>query len=718
MSPGSPELSKFCNIFRRLPTDGLQCRLESRRIRPVSAPEYNDNKPMTISPDGPGATRFDLPFKCLALDLEVARDGSRINAFAAVQSSDGSAFNKRFGKKTDPSHWQRLDAFANDADVLVGHNLIDFDIPHLRTAAPSLSLLELPTLDTLRLNPLAFPRNPYHSLVKHYKDGGIVRSVRNNPELDCRESLQLLAEQIKALRAMDEALLTCYHWLTTRESQSNDGNDGTPTRGGRNTNWNGFDRLFTEIRGKSCPTEIEASDAIMGRLNGNSCLTQGRVLLGEAARNGWPVAYALAWLSVSGGNSVMSPWVRHQFPQAGEFVRCLRDTACTEPDCNWCRKHHDAKKELKRLFDFDGFRPEPRDDAGNPMQQSIVEAVMAGKHALGILPTGTGKSLCYQIPALSRYDKTGALTVVISPLVALMADQVTSLENRNIEAASTINGMLSLPERAAALDRVRLGDAGIVLISPEQLRSSTVRKALAQREIGLWVLDEAHCLSRWGHDFRPDYRYVARFIKENTTAQAGYQPPVLCLTATAKLEVIDEIREHFRERLGIELRLFNGGAKRENLDFVVVHTTAREKYHHISQLLASDLPSDLPGGAIIYCSTRRRTEEISAFLGEHDIAVDFFHAGLQPETKKAVQEDFTEGELRVIVATNAFGMGIDKPDVRLVIHADVPGSLENYLAGGGQSWPRPGGGSMCSTLYAGRCGAAIWHVGPFTVGPS
>ena len=453
-----------------------------------------------------------------------------------------------------------------------------------------------------------------------------------------------------------------------------------------------------EIRGKACPTEAEASDAIANRLDGNSCLTQGRDLFGEAAHNGWPLAYTLAWLSVAGGNSVMPPWVRHQFSEAGNLVRRLRDTACAEPDCNWCRKHHDAEKELKRWFDFDGFRPEPRDDAGKPMQQSIVEAVMAGKHALGILPTGTGKSLCYQIPALSRYDKTGALTVVISPLVALMADQVTSLENRNIEAASTINGMLSLPERAAALDRVRLGDAGIVLISPEQLRSSTVRKALAQREIGLWVLDEAHCLSRWGHDFRPDYRYIARFIKENTTAQAGYQPPVLCLTATAKPEVIDEIHEHFREKLGIELQLFDGGASRENLEFVVVRTTASEKYHHISQLLASDLPSDIPGGAIVYCSTKRRTEEIAEFLKEREVSADFFHAGLQPESKKTVQDAFIEGELRVIVATNAFGMGIDKPDVRLVIHADIPGSLENYLQEAGRAG-RDRKNARCVLLY-------------------
>ena len=450
-------------------------------------------------------------------------------------------------------------------------------------------------------------------------------------------------------------LLTAWHWLTTME-------DGA-----------GSDRVFTSLRRSRRPSNAEAGRAILALLDDNACQTHSRKILADAARLGWPLAYALAWLSVSGSNSVMPPWVRFQFPEAGRLVRQLRDATCADPRCDWCAERHDAHKELSRWFGFSSFRAEPRDEAtGKSMQQSIVEAAMKGQHVLAILPTGSGKSLCYQIPALSRYDKTGALTVVISPLVALMADQIRALQDQGIGSCVTINGLLSMPERADALDRVRLGDAGILIISPEQLRSPSVRRVLGQREIGAWVLDEAHCLSRWGHDFRPDYRYVGRFIRERVGDDPV--PPVLCLTATAKPDVMDEIKDYFQRELGISLVVFDGGAQRSNLEFVVVQTSRETKFAHIHQILMANLPEDETGGAIVYCATRRQSKEVADFLQSKGVEADYFHGQLSPETKKNVQGSFIRGRLRAIVATNAFGMGIDKPDVRLVIHADIPGS--------------------------------------------
>ena len=278
-----------------------------------------------------------------------------------------------------------------------------------------------------------------------------------------------------------------------------------------------------------------------------------------------------------------------------------------------------------------------------------------------------------------------------------MADQVAGLEAHGIGSCVAINGLLSMPERADALDRVRLGDAGILIISPEQLRNRSLHRVLDQRKIGAWVLDEAHCLSKWGHDFRPDYRYVGRCIRE----KAGQDPipPVLCLTATAKPDVVADIKQHFQDELDARLKIFDGGSHRTNLDFIVVPTTGGEKFSHIHQILMADLPPDMPGGAIVYCATRRQTEEVAEFLQDKEITADYFHAGLQPETKKNVQQCFISGELRVIAATNAFGMGIDKSDVRLVIHADIPGSLENYLQEAGRAG-RDRQMARCVLLYA------------------
>ena len=617
---------------------------------------------------------------CISIDLEVGKKDGRIHQFAAVRGDTGGAFLFNGGNLARAL--VQLDEFADGATFLLGHNLTNFDRPHLAAANPGLRLLELPDVDTLRLNPLAFPRNPYHHLVKHYQDGQLTRGRLNDPELDARLTLTLLGDQRNAFLACTTAspeLMLSWHWLVSQDG----------IRGG-------VDAFFTTIRRKVRPSPAAASAAIGALLRGNACLQQVREIVADPAQQGWPLAYALAWLSVAGGNSVMPPWVRHQFPQAASLVRALRETPCTNVECTWCRERHDAKKELARWFGFTTYRAEPATDNGEPLQQAIVEAAMRGESVLGILPTGTGKSVCYQVPALSRYDKTGALTVVISPLVALMADQVAGLQARGITACAAVNGMLSLPERADVLDRVRLGDIAILIISPEQLRNRSVRRVLSQREIGTWVLDEAHCLSKWGHDFRPDYRYVARFIRE--WAGDNVIPPVLCLTATAKLDVIADISGYFRGGLDVELIVLNGGANRSNLGFMVVPTTQATKLAHIHQVLMTDLPPEMPGGAIVYCSSRRRAEETAEFLRASGLAAEHFHGGMPPERKKDVLRRFVASELRVVAATNAFGMGIDKPDVRLVIHADLPGSLENYLQEAGRAG-RDQQPARCVLLY-------------------
>ena len=650
---------------------------------PAAATDSGERHALVTDDDAIGrkvaAQRLSMKLSsCLSVDLEVAKGTGRIHALAGVRlDTDKTYYSSQTGHNLR-MHLRALDTLAEGADFLIGHNLINFDLERLRAVQPDLRLLRLPVVDTLWLNPLAFPRHPYHRLVKHYREGDLKRDTRNDPELDARLALGAFQKQQEALLNVEPSLLAAWHWLCTGPEHP------------------GFNLFFEALRRSPRPSEAGGRNAVEERLQDVACVSQARRVIESGTGHGWSLAYALAWLSVSGGNSVMPPWVRHQFPEAGRLTRLLRDTACTDPACRWCRQRHDARDELKRFFGFDGYRPMPADEHGHPLQQAIVEAAMAGEHVLGILPTSTGKSICYQVPALSRYDKTGALTVVISPLVALMADQVAGLEAKGITSCVAISGMLSMPERADALERLRLGDAAIVLCSPEQLRSVSLRRALDQREIGAWVLDEAHCLSKWGHDFRPDYRYVGRFIRES--AQDGATPPVLCLTATAKPDVKSEIVDYFREQLGVEMRVFDGGSERTNLEFEVKPTSEATKLHDIQLLLEQHLSSETKGGAIVYCATRRHTEMVAGFLAEKGLSADRFHARLQPEEKKNIQRRFIDGELQVIAATNAFGMGIDKPDVRLVVHADIPSSLENYLQEAGRAG-RDQQNAYCVLLY-------------------
>ena len=623
--------------------------------------------------------------RCISIDLEVNKKSNQIVGIGAVRPDRSIGFHHRSGKLT--TGLAKLDEMADGASFVLGHNIKAFDLKHLRAAKPNLRLLQLPVVDTLYLSPLAFPRNPYHHLVKHYQDGALKSGQLNDPENDARLALELFAEQQQALSSTEPQYLAAWHWLTTPDDHYDRALNG----------------LFTQLRAMLRPTKAQAIDAIFKVFKSTVCDNEGQRTIEIVCENsntvkkfGWHLAFVLAWISVAGGNSVIPPWVRHQFPETSRIVRRLRDQSCSDSKCGWCSEHHDAKQQLKRWFQFSEFRPQPVTTDGQPMQQSVVEQSMAGNHVLGVMPTGTGKSICYQVPALSRYYNTGALTLVISPLVALMADQVTGLAKKGIDCCFTINSLLSMPERADVLDKVRLGDAGILLISPEQLRSRSFRKVIDQREIGMWVLDEAHCLSRWGHDFRPDYRYVGRFIREKAANQPV--PPIVCLTATAKPDVVEDVTSYFSNELDIDLQVFNGGAERTNLDFAIIPTTADKKYSDVLTVLQSYLPNDDPGGAIVYCATRKQTEEVAEHLQLRGISANHFHAKLSPEAKKVVQQEFIEGQLRVITATNAFGMGIDKPDVRLVVHADIPGSLENYLQEAGRAG-RDNEMAQCILLY-------------------
>ncbi len=606
----------------------------------------------------------------LLLDLEIDSGGG-IREIGAVL--DGESFLRK-SERTSIGALEELDEFAAGATRVLGHNLLRHDLPFLRAAHPGLRLLALPVVDTLYLSPLAFPENPYHRLVKDYK---LLSATRNDPVADARLAAKVFFDQWEAfstLAASTPDLAALLRFLFR----------GAPL--GRGGMGDGLAEVFAAVGAPEFRTPLQAEAAFIALTRGLTCDAAGKAVARRLLRerpHAPELAYVATWIRVAGGKSVLPPWVRGEFPEVPELIRELRDSPCGQKDCEYCRTVQDPEVELTRTFGFPRFR----EIDGRPLQRDIVLSCMAGQPLLALLPTGGGKSLCYQLPAFNRHRRTGALSIVISPLQALMKDQVEGLEKKTrTPHAGAIYGMLTPPERRDVLERVRRGDIAILYVSPEQLRNRSFEKTILHREIGAWVIDEAHCISRWGHDFRPDYFYASRFIGEMARTQGGAPPPVACFTATGKPGVVEEIVAHFRQALTQELAVFTGPVERENLAFEVRAVSKPEKPGLVRALLAERLFTNGAGGAaIVYCRTRRGTEDLAEFLTRTGLHAEAFHAGVNAPEKRSIQERFLAGKTRVISATNAFGMGIDKEDVRLVIHADVPGSLESYLQEAGRA---------------------------------
>ena len=310
---------------------------------------------------------------------------------------------------------------------------------------------------------------------------------------------------------------------------------------------------------------------------------------------------------------------------------------------------------LKKYWHFDRFRP---------LQEDIVKSVLAGNDTLALLPTGGGKSICFQVPALAMEG----LCLVISPLIALMKDQVENLKKLGIKAEAIYSGMNSYE-----IDRI-LGNCiydkelKFLYVSPERLKTDVFRVNLQRMKIALLAVDEAHCISQWGYDFRPPYLEIAEVRK------LFPKIPVLALTATATPEVVNDIQEklHFRKK-----NVFQKSFKRENLTYFVMYE--ENKMGRLLTLIEKN-----PGTGIIYVRNRRRTQEIAEYLQHFNISADFYHAGLDAATRDNKQSKWMSGEKQVIVSTNAFGMGIDKPDVRWVVHLDIPDTIEAYFQEAGR----------------------------------
>ena len=328
--------------------------------------------------------------------------------------------------------------------------------------------------------------------------------------------------------------------------------------------------------------------------------------------------------------------------------------------------------ELKRYFDLSSFRPG---------QEEVVRTVLEGRDALVVMPTGGGKSLCYQLPALIREGTA----LVISPLIALMKDQVDVLQKRGI-AASFINSTLSWAEQRQVLKRLEAGDLKLLYVAPERFRQKEFLQTLSRSMISFTAIDEAHCISQWGHDFRPDYLRLGRVLKRI----GPYQ--ILGATATATESVISDI---ISSLYLTNCRQFVTGFYRNNLQLRVLHCANKKDKQ--DALMSALTEEKLP--AIVYCATRKGVDEVVTLLKDQGHPASGYHAGMDDETRNRVQERFMTGRSEIIVATNAFGMGIDKLDIRQVIHYQFPGSIESYYQEIGRAG-RDGKKSICTLLFS------------------
>lgn len=313
------------------------------------------------------------------------------------------------------------------------------------------------------------------------------------------------------------------------------------------------------------------------------------------------------------------------------------------------------QKILQQFWGFDSFR-------GN--QQQIIESTLKGKNVLAILPTGGGKSLCYQIPALL----SDSVCIVVSPLLALMKDQVQNLLQKNISAVA-ITGNLPYQTIEKILIDALHGKYKFIYTSPERLNTYLFKKIIPQLNINLIAIDEAHCISQWGHDFRPAYLNIINLINQTKNI------PIIAVTASATIAVQEDIIEQLNLK---HVEVFKQSLYKPNISYSVFKTES--KVNKLLQILQS-----VQGSSIVYCSNRKQTKKIQHILEEQQVKATFYHAGLPLEQRETVQDDWINNKVRVMVSTNAFGMGIDKPDVRTVVHFDVPENLENYYQEAGRA---------------------------------
>ena len=576
--------------------------------------------------------------KFVFVDSEINEKGKIVDLGAV--SDDGASFH---AKKSE-----EFKNFLRDAEYVAGHNIFAHDSKYIGSLLPA----KCHIIDTLLLSPLLFPNRPYHKLLK---DDKIESDDVNNPLSDSIKCKTLFYDGLSSFNTLPKTIKDIYGMLLAPKEE--------------------FASFFAYVSWRK-PFLGSVERLIRSEFKDRICTHADLKFL--VSRYPVELAYALALLTASDKKSITPGWVFYNYPNIQYVIKELRSKDCHDPNCPYCSKVFSPKT---KLFEFFGYK-EFRVFDGENLQEKAVNYALEGKSILTIFPTGGGKSLTFQLPALIEGEATRGLTVVISPLQSLMKDQVDNLESKSIVGAVTLNGLLSPIERAASIELIRDGTASIVYIAPESLRSKTVEKLLISRHVARFVIDEAHCFSSWGQDFRVDYLFIANFIKSLQEKKGLSEPiPVSCFTATAKPKVISDICDYFRENLGLELSVLATSATRHNLQYKVLYLeNDNEKYQMLRTLLnAKRVPT------IVYASRVATTVRLAERLSQDGISALPYNGQMERQEKINNQNLFMENKVQVIVATSAFGMGVDKSDVQLIVHYNISDSLESYVQEAGRA---------------------------------
>jgi ATP-dependent DNA helicase RecQ len=575
------------------------------------------------------------------IDLEVDTEDT-IHRIGLVSSGKEQDF------KIVEAAQEDLESLHSSGLHVCGHNFRRFDYKYLISKFPTLKSWLI--TDTLELSILAFPLERSHKLNKDYKPS---EYAGNNPLEDALATKSLLEKIINTLSTKPQPLLNTYAYLLSC-------GEDEPSQAYR--------RLFAE---KTLSIPIVDKLPIEAIANLDSRYLS--IFLSNAPTQNFDqrlcLAGILAWNYESNVNAIHQPlgtWL-NRLPECPSILNCLLPIKFS---------HEFTYQPYLQEFGIQNFR-------GN--QEHAIQSILAAQNPLILMATGGGKSLCYQLPSLMLSHRQKGLTIVISPLQALMEDQVNGLKEKGLNFATFINGTLSAAERRERLEQLRNGEKDLLYISPEQLRSLSIRSLLQERLPALIVFDEAHCISQWGNDFRPDYRYAPKFIAEIYDKQNRELPLLAFMTATATLKVRIDIKDLFKKHQIIIKEDVCSSSDRLNLNYQIIPTSKQAKDQLLVEQVRSEIDQHQDGAVLVYTSTRKNTEKLAEVLNQNKIEAKFYHGKIPKEDKREILEKFKAKELDVIVATCAFGMGIDRPDVRAVIHHCMSGSLESYVQEAGRA---------------------------------